>query len=62
MTYAETILLAHRAIALERSLRRLTQAVRQAGDIGSWPVCGEGDPVGDELRAAIKEAEEIIGK
>ena len=60
MTYAETILLAHRAIALERSLRRLSQAIRQAGDIGLWPVCGEGDPVGAELRAAIDEAEEVL--
>ena len=48
--------------AISGSLRRLLAAVTQASDIAAWPVCGVGDPVGDELRAAIKEAEEIIGK
>jgi len=43
------------------SLRRLTAAVRQAGDISAWPVCGEGDAVGDELVAALVEAEKLIG-
>ena len=43
------------------SLRRLTAAVRQAGDFSAWPVCGEGDAVGDELVAALVEAEKLIG-
>jgi len=47
--------------AIAASLRRLTAAVRQAGDISEWPVCGEGDAVGDELAAALVEAEWLAG-
>ena len=47
--------------SLETAIRRLTAAVRQAGDISEWPVCGEGDVVGDELAAALVEAEGLIG-
>ena len=47
--------------AIAASLRRLTAAVRQAGDISSWPVCGVGDVVGDELAAALVGAEKLIG-
>ena len=46
--------------SLKPYLRRLTAAVRQAGDISAWPVCGEGDAVGGELAAALKEAEELL--
>jgi len=47
--------------SIAASLRRLAAAVRQAGDISEWPVCGDGDVVGDEMEAALVEAEWLAG-